>query len=78
MLAAATVIAALVAVTRRDVAYLAVPVWALIGIAVRQTSIPAVSVAAWVAAVIVAALLIWSAVRPLQLPAAAVAAGPAA
>jgi hypothetical protein len=32
---AATVVAALVAVTRRDVAYLTVPVWALIGIALR-------------------------------------------
>ena len=71
MLAAAVVVAALVAVTRRDVAYLAVPVWALIGIALRQTSTPAVSLAAWVATGIVAALLIWSAVRPLRLPASA-------
>jgi hypothetical protein len=71
MLAAAVVISALVAVTRRDVAYLAVPVWALVGIAVRQTATPAVSVGAWIAAAIVAALLIWSAVRPLSLPAGA-------
>lgn len=71
MLAAAVVVAALVAVTRRDVAYLAVPVWALIGIALRQASTPAVSLAAWVATGIVVALLIWSAVRPLRLPASA-------
>jgi len=78
MLAAAVVVAALVAVTRRDVAYLAVPVWALIGIALRQTSTPAVSLAAWVATGIVTALLIWSAVRPLRLPASAANSMPAA
>ncbi len=69
VLAAAVVVAALMAVTRRDVAYLAVPVWALIGIALRQASTPAVSLAAWVATGLVAALLIWSAVRPLRLAA---------
>ena len=71
MLAAAVVVAALVAVTRRDVAYLAVPVWALTGIAIRQAPTPAVSLAAWVAAGIVVVLLIWSVVRPLRLPASA-------
>lgn len=71
MVGAAVVVAALVAVTRRDVAYLAVPVWALIGIALRQAPTPAVSTAAWVAAGIVAVLLIWSVVRPLRLPASA-------
>ena len=71
MLAAAVVVAALMAVTRRDVAYLAVPVWALIGIAIRQVPTPPVSLAAWVATGIVAVLLIWSVVRPLPLPASA-------
>ncbi len=71
MLAAAVIVAALMAVTRRDVAYLAVPVWALIGIAIRQAPTPAVSLASWVAAGIVTALLIWSVLRPLRLPAAA-------
>ncbi len=66
MLAAAVVVAALMAVTRRDVAYLAVPVWALIGIALRQAPVPAVSLTAWIAAGIVALLLIWSAVRPFR------------
>jgi hypothetical protein len=45
---------------------------------VRQTATPAISVAAWIAAAIVAALLIWSAARPLRLPGSAVASGPAA
>ena len=61
MLAAAVVIAALMAVTRRDVAYLAVLVWAVIGIALKHAATPAVSLAAWAAAAIVALLLIWSA-----------------
>jgi benzodiazapine receptor len=78
MLAAAVVVAALVAVTRRDVAYLAVLVWAVIGIALRQTSTPAVSLAAWVATGIVALLLLWSAVRPLRLPESAANSMPAA
>ena len=67
MVAAAVIVAALMAVTRRDVAYLGVPVWALIGIALRQASTPAVSLAAWIAAGIVAVLLIWSAMRRLRL-----------
>ena len=69
MLAAAVVIAALMAVTWRDVAYLAVLVWAVIGIALKHGATPAVSLAAWAAAAIIALLLIWSAVRPLPLPA---------
>ncbi len=68
MLAAAVVVAALMAVTRRDVAYLAVPVWAFIGIALKHAAAtPTVSTAAWVATGLVALLLIWSAVRPLKL-----------
>ena len=40
MLAAAVVVAALMAVTRRDVAYLAVSVWAVIGIALKHAATP--------------------------------------
>ena len=70
MLAAAVVIAALMAVTRRDVAYLAVLVWAVIGIALKHAATPAVSLAAWAAAAIGSrSSSIWSAVRPLRLPA---------
>ncbi len=71
MLAAAVVIAALMGVTRRDVAYLAVLVWALIGIALKHAAIPAVSLTAWAATALIALLLIWSAVRPLRQPARA-------
>ncbi len=78
MVGAAVVVASLMAITRRDVAYLAVPVWALIGIAVRQAPMPPVSLAAWVAAGIVAALLIWSVLRPLQVPGSRTHAMPAA
>ncbi len=69
MLAAAVIIAALMALTRRDVAYLAVLVWALVGIALKHAATPAVSLAAWVATTIIALLLIWSAVRRIRLPA---------
>ncbi len=66
MLAAAVVVAALMALTRRDVAYLGVLVWALIGIALKHAAAtPTVSISAWVATGLVALLLIWSAVRRL-------------
>lgn len=39
----------------------------LIGIALRQAPVPAVSLAAWVVTGLVALLLVWSAVRPLKL-----------
>ncbi len=69
MLAAAVVVAGLVALTRRDVAYLGVLVWALIGIALKQATTPTVMAAAWVATALVGLLLLWSAVRPLRLTA---------
>lgn len=69
MLVAAVIVAALMAVTRRDPAYLAVLVWAFIGIALKHSATPTVSVSAWVATGLVALLLIWSAVRPLKLKA---------
>ena len=72
MLAAAVVIAGLMALTRRDVAYLGVLVWALIGIALKHAATPTVSVMAWVATALVGLLLIWSAARVLR-----PAAGPA-
>ncbi len=71
MLAAAVIVAALMALTRRDVAYLPVLVWALIGIALKHAATPTVSLAAWVATGIVVLLLGWSALRPLRLPASA-------
>ncbi|HZW04829.1 MAG TPA: hypothetical protein VFF68_12930 [Anaerolineaceae bacterium] len=53
MLGAAVVIAALMAVTRRDAAYLLVLVWAFIGIALRHSDVAFVTTASWLAAGIV-------------------------
>ena len=73
MLAAALVIAALIAFTRRDVAYLLVLAWAFAGIALKHAAIPAVTTAAWLAAAIVLILAVYSGVQSLRrqpLPAA--------
>ena len=63
MLAVAVVLAWLVALTRRDVAYLLVLVWAFIGIASKHAGTPVVSTAAWVATALVLVAAIWSLVR---------------
>jgi hypothetical protein len=60
MLVAATAIAALVALTRRDVAYLLVLVWAFAGITVKQAGTPVVAVSAGVAAALIAFLALLS------------------
>lgn len=54
MLVAGVIIAALMALTRRDVAYLLVLVWAYVGIAVKQASVPLVANAALVTTVLLA------------------------
>jgi benzodiazapine receptor len=61
MLVVAVVLAWLVAITRRDVAYLLVLVWAFIGIATKHAGTPVVSTAAWIATALVAAAVVWSA-----------------
>ena len=61
MLAVAVVLAWLMAITRRDVAYLLVLVWAFIGIATKHAGTPVVSNAAWIATALVAAAVVWSA-----------------
>jgi hypothetical protein len=66
MLAVAVVIAWLVALTRRDVAYLLVLIWAFIGIATKHAGTPAVSNAAWIATALVAAAVVWSIVMKLR------------
>ena len=66
MLAVAVLLAWLVAITRRDVAYLLVLVWAFIGIATKHTGTPVVSNAAWIATVLVAAAVVWSIVAKLR------------
>lgn len=58
MLAAGVVIAAWIARARRDIAYLLVLVWAFAGIGVKQAASAPVAIAAWVAAGLVAVLVV--------------------
>lgn len=60
VLVAAVIIAALMTTFRRDVAYLAVLVWAFVGIAVRPTDSTLVVTAAWLAAGVVALFIAYS------------------
>ncbi len=71
MLAAAIIIAAAMALTRHDVAYLLVLVWAVAGIAVKHAGAPGVSTAAWVATAVLGVLVIVALV--VRRPRAAVA-----
>lgn len=69
MLAVASLLGFAMAVTRRDVGYLAVLVWAFVGIAVKQTSAPMVVLSAWIAAALMLGLAIYSLIRrPANLP----------
>lgn len=63
LLAAVLVIAALVSLARRDVAYNLVILWALVGIAVKHSGVILISVAALITAALVAAVLVYSLVR---------------
>jgi len=58
MLAAALIISSLVSFTRKDVGYALVLVWALVGIAIKQSAIPMVANAAWISAAVVAGVLV--------------------
>ena len=66
MLAAALVIAALIAVTRRDVAYLLVLAWAFAGIATKHATTPAVTISAWIATAIVLLLCLYSGIQSMR------------
>jgi hypothetical protein len=68
VLAVAVVIAAAVAITRADVAYLLVLVWAFAGIAVKHPDVPMVTTSAIVAAVVVALLAVVSVLPGGPLP----------
>ena len=57
ILAVVLVIAALVSLTRRDLAYNLVILWALAGIAIKHSAVALVANASWVAAALVAAAL---------------------
>ena len=60
MLAIACILGLGIALTRRDVGYLLVLVWAFIGIALKQTSAPMVVLGAWIAAALMLGLVIFS------------------
>ena len=68
MLAVASLLGLVMAITRRDVGYLVVLLWAYIGIAVKQTTAPMVVTSAWMAAVLMAGLAIISLVRRQTAP----------
>ena len=63
MVAVASLLGLAMAWTRRDAGYLVVLVWAFIGIALKQTAAPMVVVSAWIAAVLMAGLAIFSFLR---------------
>ncbi len=58
MLVAATVIASAVSITRGDVAYVAVIVWAFAGIALKHSDTSSVAITAWAMAAVVALTLL--------------------
>ena len=66
MLAAAVVIGAAVSLTRGDVAYAAVLIWAFAGIAVKHEDTTIVATAAWLAAAITAVFMLIGAYRHRQ------------
>jgi hypothetical protein len=63
MLAAASLLGLAMVITRRDIGYLSVLVWAFIGIAVRQTAVPMVVTSAWIAAGLLGGLVVFRLIR---------------
>lgn len=63
MLAASVLIASAMSLTRGDIAYMLVIVWAFVGIAVKHAGTQAVAIAAWVATALVILMLVVGAVR---------------
>jgi hypothetical protein len=63
MLAIASLLGLAMAITRRDVGYLSVLVWAFVGIAVKQTPAPTVVLTAWIAAGAMLVLAVYSLIR---------------
>ncbi len=66
MLAAAVIIGSLVSLTRGDVAYAAVLIWAFAGIAVKHQDTATVATAAWSAAALIAVVMVVGALRHRQ------------
>jgi hypothetical protein len=67
MLAAGVVISAIMSLTRADIAYSLVLVWAYIGIALKHASTPIVSNSAWIAAGLILVILIIELIRKYRL-----------
>jgi benzodiazapine receptor len=63
MLGVASLLGLAMALMRRDVGYLAVLVWAFIGIAVKQVPAPLVVLSAWIAAALMLGLALFSLAR---------------
>lgn len=63
MIAVACVVGVLMALTRRDAAYLFVLVWSFIGIAVKQADVANVAAAAWIGAGVMLAMAVYSLTR---------------
>lgn len=63
MLIVATVITLTIIITRRDIAYASVLIWALIGIVVKQSAAPLVAGTAAVVAVIIFLTLVWQLIK---------------
>jgi hypothetical protein len=59
MILVASLVGLLMALTRRDAAYLFVLVWSFAGIAVKQAAVPMVAYAAWAAAVVALGLAVY-------------------
>jgi hypothetical protein len=67
MLVVGVVLALAMSLTRADLAYVLVLIWAYAGIAVRQSGAPLVATAALVAAGVLVLLVVWSALRQWRL-----------
>jgi benzodiazapine receptor len=67
MLAVGVVLALAISLTRADLAYVLVLIWAYVGIAVKQSGAPLVANAALVAAGVLVLLVVWSALRRWRL-----------
>jgi hypothetical protein len=63
MLAVASLLGLAMALTRRDVGYLSVLVWAFAGIAIKQSGAPVVAMSAWAAAALMLGLVVFSLFR---------------
>lgn len=63
MIAVASLLGVLMALTRRDSGYLFVLVWSFIGIAVKQAEFPLVANSAWAAAVLAGGLAVYSIIQ---------------